>query len=87
MIQKTHKFSIKSNLALLLDRNYSWVRLAKYYFQQRKQPFMPMKEHINFFSFQSIKTMVENREFVVLDVEENREGNSTVLSILFRKKK
>ncbi len=82
---RTNKFSIKNNLPLLLDRNYNWFRLAKYYFQQRKQPFMPMKEHINFFTPKSIRVMAENKGFSVLDVQENAEGNSVVLSMLFRK--
>ena len=79
------KFSIGKNMSLLLNRNYSWSRLVKYYFQQRNQPFMPMKEHINFFNIKSIRMMAEKRGFFVIDVQENKEGNSTVLSMLFRK--
>lgn len=30
-----NKLSIKNNLALLLDKNYSWIRLVKYFFQQK----------------------------------------------------
>lgn len=80
-----NKFSIGKNLSLLLNRNYSWFRLVKYYFQQKKQPFMPMKEHVNFFTPVSFRTMAEKGGFCVLDVRETPVGNSTVLSMLFQK--
>lgn len=81
-----NKFSVFKNLSLLTDRNYSWYRLAKYYFQQRKQPFMPMKEHINFFTPKSIQSLAENSGFTVLDIQENPLDNSTVLSMVFKKR-
>ncbi len=80
-----NKFSPLKNLSLLLDRNYSWYRLGKYYFQQRKQPFMPMKEHINFFTPASLRIMAERGGFTVPDVREFRAGNSVVLSALLRR--
>ena len=83
-----NKFSIKRNIKLLVNRKYSNIRLAKYYLKRRKDPFMPMAEHINFFTPKSIKIMVENAGFEVLDVQENVEkavlGDSTVLSIMFK---
>ena len=82
-----NKFSISKNLSLLLDRNYSWIRLVKYYFQQRKQPFMPMKEHINFYTEKALRVMAENGGFSVIDIQENVLDNSTVLSMLFKKGK
>lgn len=82
---KANKFSVLKNLALLSNKNYSWFRLAKYYFQQRRQPFMPMKEHINFFTPKSISAMSENNGFSVVNIQENKYGNSDVLSILFTK--
>ena len=85
-----NKFSIKKNLKLLVNSKYSNVRLAKYYLKRRKEPFMPMAEHINFYTPKSIRTMVENAGFTVLDVQENVEkavlGDATVLSIMFKKK-
>ena len=80
-----NKFSIAKNLHLLLDPNYSWIRLAKYYVQQRKQPFMPMKEHINFFTRKSIETMINKEGFSLLDVRETTDAISNVLSVLFCK--
>ena len=84
-----NKFSIQQNLQLLFNRNYSPFRLVKYYFVQTRQPFMPMKEHVNFFSPQSIRTMVDRHGFHVLEVQENTEntplGRSVVLSVLFKK--
>lgn len=84
-----NKFSIKNNLSLLFNPNYSNIRLIRYYLQQRMQPFMPMKEHINFYTKESIKKMVELSGFRVIDIQENLEkaalGNAKVLSILFKK--
>lgn len=85
---KKNKFAISNNLSLMFNPNYNPFRLVKYYFQQRRKPFMPMKEHINFFTKESIRAMVENKGFCVIDVQENEEksalGKSTVLSVLFR---
>ena len=47
---KGNKFSIWKNWPLIFNRNLSIVHLIKSYFKQLKDPFMPMKEHINFFT-------------------------------------
>ncbi len=84
---KGNKFTIAKNFKLLFNPIYSNIRLVRYYFQQRKMPFMPMKEHINFFTKESIKGMVEQTGFRTLDVQEVENhtalGTSTVISILF----
>ena len=84
-----NKFSIKKNLSLLFNPIYSNIRLFKHYLKQRKEPFMPMKEHINFFTKESMKRMIELNGFQVIDIQENIEravlGNSIVLSALFKK--
>lgn len=88
---KENKFSIRKNFALLFNPTYSNLKLTKYYFQQRKQPFMPMKEHINFYTPESMRKLAEMNGFRVLDVQENEEqaalGSQTVLSMLFRLEK
>ncbi len=81
-----NKFSIAKNLHLLLDPNYSWIRLVKYYIQQRKQPYMAMKEHINFFTRKSTERMIDLGGFSVIDVRETSDKISDVLSVLFKKK-
>lgn len=52
--------------------------------------YKPMHEHVNFFTIQSIRTMVERNGFKVIDVQENEEqnvlGKPIVLSCLFIKK-
>ena len=82
-----NKFSIRKNFGLLFNPYYNNIRLIRYYFQQRKKPFMPMKEHINFFTKDSLKRMVERNGFRTLDVQVNERGgvlgNGNVLSILF----
>ena len=84
---KTNKFSISQNLRLLVNPIHSKTRLIRYYFKRRKLPFMPMAEHINFFTAESLRAMVENAGFTILDLQENTEkcvlGKSTVLSALF----
>ena len=57
---KENKFSISKNIRLLLNPLYNKWKLIRYYFKQRRMPFMPMKEHVNFFTIQSMKTFVEN---------------------------
>lgn len=87
---KENKFSISKNIRLLLNPLYNKWKLIRYYFKQRRMPFMPMKEHVNFFTIQSMKTFVENNGFKVVDIQENLEntilGEQTVLSVLFQKK-
>ena len=84
-----NKFSIKKNMSLLFNPTFSSIRLLKYYLKQRKEPFMPMKEHINFFTKKSMKKMIELNGFHVIDIQENKErtvlGNNVVLSVLFKK--
>jgi hypothetical protein len=86
---KGNKFSIARHLELVLNPNYNLLRLAKYYFKTRKEPFMPMKEHINFFTVESLKKMIELNGFKVIDIQENPEksvlGTTIVLSALFKK--
>ena len=83
-----NKFGILKNLSLLFSPYYSPIRLVRYYFRRRKLPFMPMHEHINFFTPRSIRRMAEQNGFQVIAVEENEErgvlGPGMVLSMLFR---
>ena len=84
-----NKFSIAKHLELVFNPNYNLFRLAKYYFKTRKEPFMPMKEHINFFTIESMKKMIELNGFKVVDIQENSEkgvlGTAVVLSALYKK--
>lgn len=84
------KFSIKNNMGLLMNPNFSNWKLLRYYLKQRMGSFMPMKEHINFFSPTSLKAMVENSGFATIDIQENEEsgalGRGKVLSVLFKRK-
>lgn len=54
--------------------------------QQRHQPFMPMKEHINFFTKKSLGALAEKGGFSVIEMQEFRLGNSIVLSMVFKKR-
>ena len=87
---RRNKFSIAENLNLLLNPNFSNIRLLKYYVKQRKEPFMPMKEHINFYTVKSMRCLIEKNGGQVIDIQENKEhgylGNTTVLSCLYKKK-
>ncbi len=51
---------------------------------------MPMKEHVNFYNIQSMRSFIESNGFSILDIQENTEravlGNVVVLSVLFKKK-
>ena len=84
-----NKFSIKSNLSLLINPNFNIFKLAKYYMKKRNEPFFPMQEHVNFYTVSSLRMLVENYGFSVIDVQENYEmgalGKSKVLSALFKK--
>lgn len=86
---KQNKFSISKNLKLLFSPLYSKWNLVRYYLKQRKMPFMPMKEHVNFFTVQSMRAFIEANGFSIIDIQENFEngilGNSLVLSVLFKK--
>ena len=87
---KGNKFSIWKNWPLIFNRNLSIVHLIKSYFKQLKDPFMPMKEHINFFTEKSLTVMIESNGFQLLDLQRNDEkgviGWGAVLSALFKKK-
>ena len=84
-----NKFSIIKNASLLFNPRYSWIRLAKYYFKQRKQPLMPMKEHINFFTIKSVKTMLESNGYYVIKLQEieikSPLGKASSIVALFKK--
>lgn len=84
-----NKFSIKNNIGLLFNPNYNKWKLFRYYLKQRKEPFFTMKEHINFYTPNSLKTLIENYGFTTIDIQENYEmsalGRSKVLSILFKR--
>lgn len=88
---KQNKFSIWKNIRLLGNPLYKKWNLIRYYFKQRTMPFMPMKEHVNFFTVQSMRIFVENNGFQVIDIQENMEntilGEQLVLSVLFQKNK
>lgn len=77
---KGNRFSIFKNLRLLFDPNYNILRLAKYYFQQKKGPFMPMKEHINFFTADSLKYLLEQNDFTILRLMETKD----ILAVSFK---
>ena len=77
---------ILDNIGLLLNPYYSKVRLVKTYLQKKNQPYMPMSEHVNFWTPKSIQILMERCGFKVIDVQENYEkgvlGKSKVLSVL-----
>lgn len=86
---KGDKFSLFKHLELVFNPRLDFFKLVKYYFKTRKEPFMPMKEHINFFTVNSMREMIEKCGFKVLDIQENEEktvlGKQVVLSALFKK--
>lgn len=88
---ESNKFSIMDNIGLFLNPYYSKVRLVKTYFQKKNQPYMPMSEHVNFWTPKSIQILMERCGFQVIDVQENYEkgvlGKSKVLSVLIMKDK
>lgn len=85
-----NKFSVKKNMALLTNKYYSKIRLVRYYFHMRRQPYMPMSEHINFFTPKAIEKLLDLGGFETIDIQENIEngalGKSKVLSVLAKKK-
>lgn len=80
-----NKFSAFKNLHLVLNKKYSLVRLVKYYLKLKKQPYMPMKEHINFFTQKSLSTMIENGGFSIIAINKGKMHSTEVLSVLFKK--
>ncbi len=85
-----NKFSIKNNLQLLFNPNFNNFNLFKYCIKTRKKEFMPMKEHVNFFTIESLKKLIINNNMEILTIEENVEklalGSSKVLSVLFKER-
>lgn len=88
--EKGNKFSIKNNLKLLTRPEINKIKLLRYYIKTKKEPFMPMKEHINFFTPKSLQYMIEKKNFKIIDCQEMIEnsvlGKNTVLYALFKKK-
>lgn len=84
-----NKFSISKNIELLFNPTYDNFKLIKYYLEKRKQPYMPMHEHVNFFTPKSLRALLEKTGLKVLDVQENFEkavlGKSLVLSAFCKK--
>lgn len=85
-----NKFSVLKNLELMFNPYYSSRKLIRHYFRLRKQPYMPMTEHINFFTPKAFVALMTLNGFEVVDVQENYErgvlGKGKVLSVLCRKK-
>ena len=85
---KENKFSIIKNLKLFFKPHFSKVGLIRYYFYYRKQPFKPMKEHVNFFTEKSMRGMIEREGFKIIDIEKNMERylhrDFNILSVLFQ---
>ncbi len=86
---KGNKFSIIKNFKLVTNPNYSLLRLIRFYMKTRRGLFMPMKEHINFYTKKSMQKMLELNGFTVIDMSvtmrKSSLGNAEVLSVLFRK--
>lgn len=86
-----NKFSLLKNLRMLLNPCLSSTALIKHYFYLRKQPYMPMHEHVNFFTPKALETLLQKEGFEVIAIEENSEkavlGDALVLSAVFRKDK
>ena len=86
-----NKFGILKNIPMFFNPIYSKTRLVKYYFHRKKLPFMPMHEHINFFTPKSIRMLGELNGFEVITVGESKQrnvlGDSNVLYTLFRLKR
>lgn len=84
-----NKFSITNNIKLFLNPNYNNLKLIKHYFHLKKQPYMPMSEHVNFYTPKALKILIERSGFDVIKIQENFEktvlGRSKVLSIICKK--
>ena len=85
---RVNKFSVLHNIGMMVNPLFSPIRLVRSYLRKRRQPFMPMHEHINFFTPRSMRIMLERSGFSVMDLRETPEktvlGTTTVLSALFR---
>lgn len=84
-----NKFSFIKNAKLLFDPNYNKIKLIRHYLHIRKEPYMPMSEHVNFYTPKAMRILLEKTGFEVIDIQENHEksvlGESLVLSALCRK--
>ncbi len=60
---KGNKFSILKNIKLAFNPNYSLNRLVRFYIKSLNGNFMPMKEHINFFTGPSLKKNARSKSF------------------------
>ncbi len=87
---KGNKFSVIKNYKLLVNPNYSLLRLIRFYIRSRQGSYMPMKEHINFFTKKSFQILLEKNGFAVLDLREvvrnSSLGEAEILAVLFKKK-
>ena len=87
---KGNKFSFIKNYKLVVNPNYSVLRLIKFYIKSCRGPFMPMKEHINFFTEESLQKMLKLNGFDILEIVETMRksslGESEVLAVLFKMK-
>lgn len=84
-----NKFSVMKNIGLFFNTKYNAGRLIKHWFYLKKQPYMPMSEHVNFFTPTAMRTLMTENGFDVIDVQENDErailGKSKVLSVICKK--
>jgi hypothetical protein len=89
-ILRLYKYILTLIYTYVRNPNFDFYKMAKYFFKKRKQPLMAMTEHINFFTIESMKQMIELNGYDVIDIQENSEkgvlGTSLVLSALFKKK-
>ena len=87
---RVNKFSVLHNLKMMFNPLFNPFLLVRSYLRKRRQPFMPMHEHINFYTKKSMRCLLERSGFAVLDLRETPEqtvlGTQTVLSALFRLK-
>lgn len=84
-----NKFSVLKNISLLTNKYTNIMKLVKHYFNLKKLPYMPMTEHINFFTPKAMEQFMIQGGFKVVTIEENIEkgvlGKGKVLSVLAKK--
>lgn len=80
------RFSMLKNLELLFNPCYDNIKLIKHFLHVIREPYMPMHEHVNFYTPKSIKYLLERCGFYIICIEENIEngilGKDKVLSAL-----
>lgn len=85
-----NKYSIVKNLRLFFNPMYNKIKLIRHYMHLKKQPYMPMTEHVNFYTPKALEILMIRSGFEVLDIEENYEqnmaGKAKILSVLCKKK-